>query len=1026
MNKPQKTKTLRALQAGLLASTMLAVPAFGARLAYDGFNYTLANNAVISGAPAAGAGTLGFNAAFVSGNVNFVTAGLSYTGIAPVLGGAIRFDANDTLTARPWGNTTTFPADGTYWYSFLIKPESGARGTLNILSSTNSTNGQDGFGMRLDNNTGNGSGTDLLFKALSPASGGPSSSPITVTGGYGTTHLIVGRVDFNTTSGSTNRIWVNPNLALGAPSDASSVSISIDATVSQTARPSLVGRMFGGVSAPSALTYDEVRIGNIFDEVFPPATLALSPNTGVEGQDLTFTWENIPASVTAMELDPGNIPLTPSASGTYGPIPAPAANETYTLTYTVGGIDSTLTQNFTAIPPTFTLTPSLAYPGQTLTFNWRLPIGSDPIAIDNSVGPISIDATGAGTTSLPAPIANTTYTLTYTFNSTVFTLTQNFTLGAPFVDVSPAQAVEDTTPLVITWRVPVGVTAVTLKSGPTSGPYSSPVDVLTTFTNAATGAGALTPNPTPALTTTEYVLEYTLDSINYTVADTLEVFPKIFQSVVATGTAPGNVIVNPAPMNNGVLAYSDRGHVWAAVPTVLQGAQFVKFAQNDKENAALSVQFTAAKKATFFLLIDNRIGDGVGGTNPAAGTDDPPDFDFGAMPWVLSSGFVDSGVDIGLDENPSGATTIDQSYSVYFRQVEAGEVFTFLAQNDGSQRNMYGIAGVAPQVVPVTFFANPAAINSIQFSSTQLNWTVPAGATAVDIVPSIGSSISVLGDTDSGTGVGSTSVSPTVTTTYTLTYDPAGASPPVSLAPVTVYVNELTASPAEYAVGGSTTLSWKIPPGSTNVLINQGVGNVTGDTNGAGVGFKGEVAAGVGFPSYTLTYIAPGATTATEVGPVRVTVNNTPFGQWMADNYSGITAPNNTAAADPDGDGISNFGEFAFAGNPGSGSENGVTRSAIESVSGDNYLTMTFACRFDVVFSGSGPVTGSIEGVDYSVRASADLSAFTLGLAEVVPAILGDLPETAPDGYEYRTFRVTGAQSATPKAFIQAVAAPTP
>jgi hypothetical protein len=118
-------RTLSVLQSGLLAVALLAAPAFGARLAYDGFDYsgTLANDALISGAPASGAGTLGFNAAFVSANVNFLTSGLTYSGFTPVIGGALKFDINDTLTARPWGNTATFPANGTYWYSFLIKPQ---------------------------------------------------------------------------------------------------------------------------------------------------------------------------------------------------------------------------------------------------------------------------------------------------------------------------------------------------------------------------------------------------------------------------------------------------------------------------------------------------------------------------------------------------------------------------------------------------------------------------------------------------------------------------------------------------------------------------------------------------------------------------------------------------------------------------------------------------------------------------------------------------------------------------------------
>jgi hypothetical protein len=77
-------------------------------------------------------------------------------------------------------------------------------------------------------------------------------------------------------------------------------------------------------------------------------------------------------------------------------------------------------------------------------------------------------------------------------------------------------------------------------------------------------------------------------------------------------------------MNEGVPAYNDRGHVWAAIPSFLQGAQFVKLAQDDKKSTAFQVSFTAAETGTFFLLLDNRVGDAVGGTNPAAGTDNPP------------------------------------------------------------------------------------------------------------------------------------------------------------------------------------------------------------------------------------------------------------------------------------------------------------------------------------------------------------------------------------------------------------------
>jgi hypothetical protein len=210
------------------------------------------------------------------------------------------------------------------------------------------------------------------------------------------------------------------------------------------------------------------------------------------------------------------------------------------------------------------------------------------------------------------------------------------------------------------------------------------------------------------------------------------------------------------------------------------------------------------------------MGDSVGGNNPAAGTDNPPTLGNGVMDWVLTSGFVDSGVDLGLDENPvSGTVTIDQSYSVFFRQVNAGDTFTFYQQNDGSQRNMYGVAGVSPQVIPVAFVANPDLITQPQ--STTLHWTVPVGST-VSINNGIGD-VTSLTDTN---GVGLKVIWPPIgTNTYTLTYNPPGtATPPVSLAPVAVVVNAhppFGISYAYYPSDGLITVSW--PAAETGYIL---------------------------------------------------------------------------------------------------------------------------------------------------------------------------------------------------------------
>jgi autotransporter-associated beta strand protein len=150
----------------------------------------------------------------------------------------------------------------------------------------------------------------------------------------------------------------------------------------------------------------------------------------------------------------------------------------------------------------------------------------------------------------------------------------------------------------------------------------------------------------------------------------------------------------------------------------------------------------------------------------------------------------------------------------------------------------------------------------------------------------------------------------------------------------------------------------------------------------------------------------------------KAAVSGSPFEDWMSANFPELTSPDNLPGADPDGDGVGNFNEFALAGDPTDGANDGLTRFGIESVSGTNHLTFTFASRTGAVFSGTAPAVGSKDGVDYTVRASTDLTGYSLGVEEVTPAITTGLP-TVPSGFEYRTFRVTDPTTSHPSAFIQ-------
>ncbi len=825
MKNPQKSKALKALQAGLLASTLLAAPAFGARLAYEGFDYAEADGTSIVGLN----GGTGWDEPFpaVSGTIA-LQPGLSFTGITTV-GKAMRWNPNaNTGQGRDWQlNPTAAPANGTYWFSVIVNANQSSQGNFNWMYSTKSTNGQNGVGVRTSN-----TGGALNFKPVNPNIDGAASMQAG-TGTVGTPTFIVGRLNLTVGSDSAFRIWVNPSTdpnTIPGDGDSNSSQTTVSAADTATLRASIAGRAFG--TSPGYVEYDEIRIATSFSQVLPPqpgvAEFEMDPLQAIENQNLTFNWSNLPPASNPT-LNGSSVTIDGSGAGTTT-LSAPAVNTTYTLAWT--GVGSPLTQDFTAIAPSFTFSPASGYLGDTLPLNWRIPVGStgatlNPGAVD--LTSFTSATTGAGSTTIAAPSSNTNYTLSYTFGGNPFTLNKDFTLLPSFLAVIPAQAISGQTPLALTWRIPPSWDENTTAANTVILRYGSPQSFiddtyfeqdLTLNTDPATGAGSHPKSSLfdsaiiPAAGETEYRIVYNIAETPQTLTDTITLQPLVIQ-IDDFQNAASFVTINNAPLADGVLAYLDRGHVWAEVPSILEGAQFVKLSQADKTTAAgdppphFNITFTAVEDATFFLFLDNRIGD--------ENASNPPTLGGGVMDWVLTSGFVDTGLDIGLDENPvAGVVDVNASYSVFFRQVAAAEQFTFQEQNNGAARNMYGIAAVAPQITPVAFSASPLSIN--EGASTTLQWTVPVGATA-SIDQGVGP-VSV-----DGVGVGSVSVSPTTTTTYTLTYV-VGANPQVSLAPVTVTVipSPVTNEPfiitsISVAANGDVTFSWPAPAGVTDPLL---------------------------------------------------------------------------------------------------------------------------------------------------------------------------------------------------------------
>ena len=159
-------------------------------------------------------------------------------------------------------------------------------------------------------------------------------------------------------------------------------------------------------------------------------------------------------------------------------------------------------------------------------------------------------------------------------------------------------------------------------------------------------------------------------------------------------------------------------------------------------------------------------------------------------------------------------------------------------------------------------------------------------------------------------------------------------------------------------------------------------------------------------------------------GKIQVSVSSA-FASWAQTNITAISpAADATTTGDPDGDGVTNLSEFAFKGNPLSGSDNGIIRNFIADSSADvdtdKELILTIAIRKGgAAFSGT-PLQLAVAGVTYTIEGSLDLTNFNAGVKEVTPIIPG-LPDLSgnPD-YEYRSFSLDASNGLIGKGFLRA------
>jgi len=184
-----------------------------------------------------------------------------------------------------------------------------------------------------------------------------------------------------------------------------------------------------------------------------------------------------------------------------------------------------------------------------------------------------------------------------------------------------------------------------------------------------------------------------------------------FSVTVANEPVPGLAIGNSFTVptfGSTAPAFVDRAHRYfddtannLPVLSYLTGWEYIMSGNDNRDNASYVLDVTVSTPVTAYMLIDNRLSD--------ANNANPPTFDATHMQWIVDGGWsatanglnrsMDPAVpdEVAFDEGSDG--TINQWYSVYYKNFDAGTFSLYQADNAG--QNMYG-AVVVPVPEPST------------------------------------------------------------------------------------------------------------------------------------------------------------------------------------------------------------------------------------------------------------------------------------------------------------------------------------
>jgi hypothetical protein len=259
----------------LLAS---ASPAH-ASLAYETFNYS--PGSFTTGTAATGSG---FAGNWTCGAAGTIVSGLTYSGL-PVANKAL-----SSAGSRQFVSLSSSLATGTQWISFLFKTSAGDPGANKngvFFRNGNATCLWFGFGLSPYSATQGRLGLGAMPTAGTAAASATSLRLLGL-GTYGTTYLVVLKIDFNTTGVSdTVTAYLNPIANQATPG----------VTAAGTNSTFDVGTISGvglNVQGAGSIIVDEIRVGDTYGDVVglvnpPHAPTGLTATPGANLVSLSWT-----------------------------------------------------------------------------------------------------------------------------------------------------------------------------------------------------------------------------------------------------------------------------------------------------------------------------------------------------------------------------------------------------------------------------------------------------------------------------------------------------------------------------------------------------------------------------------------------------------------------------------------------------------------------------------------------------------------------------------------------------------------